>query len=540
VTTAVVTLALVLAGSNSSGQPPRANDGRFSAIPFALLQREPARREGIGTAHEAVSTSSREAQRWYDEGLAHLYSFSWIEAARAFNAALRIDERLAMAHLGLSVAYGGLGSERGASDEWRRANDLAAGAGERDRLRIRLRSLQLAAVADPENQAARRDYVDALDRALKSSPRDVDLLLLRGEADGGAGAAGSMASGAGAVRFYDQARQAAPEAFAPHHYLAHAYENSGQVAQAVRASEAYARLAPAVSHAHHMLGHGLLRTDRAAEAIAAFRKALDLEGVHTGPGHIPREYDWHHHHNTSMLAAAYRYTGRMGAAADLLRSAFSIPAPLLPQELDKREWPALLLARGAAADALAAAQKLSAHSSPIVRAAGHLSAAHVHLIAARLQQAAREADAALAELRAAGPEAAVLAPDLRLAQGELFLRGGDRVRGRQMIRDGIASLRARPGPDDWMRTLFTLEASARAARSVGDVELAAQLADELRQHAPAYSGTRFALAVDAERRGDRAAALRLYEEALRGWRDADPDLPDAAEARARIAALPPR
>jgi tetratricopeptide (TPR) repeat protein len=533
----MVSLAVALAQSHSFGQPSRANEGSFSSIPLALLQGEPARRDGIGTAHEAVSTSSREAQRWYDEGLAHLYSFSWIEAARAFHAALRVDGRLAMAHLGLSFAYGGLGSQRGASDAWRRAQELAANAGERDRLRIRLRSLQLAAVASPESQTARRDYLDGLDRALSSYPRDVDFLLLRGEADGGAGAAATMASGAGAVRFYDQARQAAPEAFAPHHYLAHAYENSGQVAQAVRASESYARLAPAVSHAHHMLGHGLLRSERATEAIAAFRKALDLGGVHGGQGRIPQEYDWHHHHNTSMLAAAYRYTGRMGAAADLLRPAFSIPAPLLPQELDKREWPALLLARGAAADALVAAQKLSVHSSPIVRAAGHLSAAHVHVTATRLLPAAREADAALAELRAAGPEAAMLAPDLRLAQGELFLLGGERARGHKMIRDAIASLRARPGPDDWMRTLFTLEASARVARRLGDVELAAQLADELRQHDPAYAGTRFALAVDAERRGDRVAALRLYEDALRGWSAADPDLPDAADARTRMAAL---
>jgi tetratricopeptide (TPR) repeat protein len=507
------------------------------AIPFALLQEELPRRDGIGTAHEAVTTSSSEAQRWYDEGLAHLYSFSWIDAARAFNAALRLDSHLAMAHLGLSFAFGGLGSLRGANDEWQRARDLESGASERDRVRIRLRFLQLSALADPDGAASRREYISALDRALQTDPRDVELLLLRGEAEAGSGGAPSMSSGASAIRFYEQARQAAPQAFAPHHYLAHAYENSGQIALAVRESGMYTRIAPAVAHAHHMLGHGLLRSELAIEAIAEFRKAVDLEAIQSKAGHMSPEYDWHHHHNASLLAASYRYVGQMRAAADLLRSTFLVAAPLLPEELDKRQWPAFLLAQGALTDALKAAQQLTAHASPIVRAAGHLSAAHAHMTSAQLQPAALETDAALAELRTAGPDAAVLAPDLRLAQGELFLRGGDRQRGRQMIRDAIASLRARPGPDAWTETLFTLEAVARAARSVGNAEISTELAEQLRQHDPSYAGTHFALALEAERARNRTAALRAYEEALRRWRHADPDLADVAYARAHVATL---
>ena len=122
-----------------------------------------------------------------------------------------------------------------------------------------------------------------------------------------------------------------PAGVCPHHYLAHAFENSGQMDLALRESESYTKIAPAVAHAHHMLGHGLLRTDRATQAIVEFRKAVDLAVLHNTARHIPQEYDWHHHHNASLLAAAYRYTGRMRAAADLL-TAFA--APLLPEELD--------------------------------------------------------------------------------------------------------------------------------------------------------------------------------------------------------------
>src|SRR5713101_2017501 len=62
----------------------RGSHSELRAIPIELLQRLPARRDDIGTAHERVSTASRDAQAWYDQGLAHLHSFAWIDAARAF------------------------------------------------------------------------------------------------------------------------------------------------------------------------------------------------------------------------------------------------------------------------------------------------------------------------------------------------------------------------------------------------------------------------------------------------------------------------
>ena len=46
-------------------------------------------RTGIGIAHDAVSTKSKEAQAFYDQGLAYLHSYVWLEAARSFNQALR-------------------------------------------------------------------------------------------------------------------------------------------------------------------------------------------------------------------------------------------------------------------------------------------------------------------------------------------------------------------------------------------------------------------------------------------------------------------
>ena len=73
-------------------------------VPMELLTRPVTLREGIGTVHHEASTASPPAQRLYDRGLAYLHNYSWIDAARAFNEALRHDATLVPALVGLSTA----------------------------------------------------------------------------------------------------------------------------------------------------------------------------------------------------------------------------------------------------------------------------------------------------------------------------------------------------------------------------------------------------------------------------------------------------
>ena len=74
--------------------------GVVLALAFSLVDvatRPVPLRTGIGSAHDAVKTASAEAQKFYDQGFAYLHSYVWLEAARSFNQALRIDPNLAMA-----------------------------------------------------------------------------------------------------------------------------------------------------------------------------------------------------------------------------------------------------------------------------------------------------------------------------------------------------------------------------------------------------------------------------------------------------------
>src|SRR5688572_9871234 len=101
-----------------------------------VAQRPVTLRSGIGSAHDTVGTASKEAQAFYDQGLAYLHSYVWIEAARSFHQALRADPTLAIASARLALAYTELNAPAAARDALERAKALALRANAHDRRHV--------------------------------------------------------------------------------------------------------------------------------------------------------------------------------------------------------------------------------------------------------------------------------------------------------------------------------------------------------------------------------------------------------------------
>jgi tetratricopeptide (TPR) repeat protein len=525
-------LAFVVAGARLGFAQDPHSSHHIPVVPAELLHRPVTIRNGIGAAHDPVSTSSREAQAFYDQGLAYLHSYVWVEAARSFNQALRLDSKLAMAHCELTIAYTELNSAKDARAALDRAKALAAS--DHDRRHIDLRSAQMAAEHAPGDGGRLAAYRKLLDESLSAFPADEELWLLRGLAESPDPADRGQGSTAGSGRFYEHALTLAPNHFAGHHYLTHAYENAGRLDEALPQAAAYVTMAPAIPHAHHMQGHDLRRVGRINDAIAEFEVADRLGREYLNAEKIPDEYEWHYHHNLDLLATSYQYVGRARQAEQLMKRAFAISSNLVVQEFNKREWPVFLIARGRADEALAAAMVLIAHPSPLIRATGHVEAGEAMLSIGKFQGAADESNAALAELRKASDGAVLVATTLAQLQGEFLLRTGQRDTGRARLEQVMQKARAATGPDAWTEGLFTLEAIARAAREVGDWELAERGARQMFEHDPAYAGTHYALALAADHRGDREAARAELTLALKYWSRADRDLPELADIRARL------
>lgn len=61
---------------------------------------------GMGKHHHPITTSSKRAQRYFDQGLTLCYAFNHQEAIRSFQAAAHYDPGCAMAWWGVAYAYG--------------------------------------------------------------------------------------------------------------------------------------------------------------------------------------------------------------------------------------------------------------------------------------------------------------------------------------------------------------------------------------------------------------------------------------------------
>jgi tetratricopeptide (TPR) repeat protein len=499
------------------------------SVPQALLERPVTLRTNIGVAHDDAGTASKDAQAFYDQGLAYLHSYVWIEAARSFHQALRSDPNLALAHVGLSYAYIELSKTAQAQQAIAAAKTLAAKSDDHVRAHVDARALQMAAEDAPRDAARLAAYRRALDAAITAFPNDVELILKRGMAESPDPADRGQGSVPASIPYYQRALKIAGAAanvasFAAEHYLAHGFENSGRLKEAVDAASSYSSQAPAIPHARHMYGHELRRAGRIAEAIAQFEAADKIQRAYFAAEKIGPEHDWHHQHNLDLLAASYQYVGQMRKAEALLEQSFALPTSLLVQAVNKREWPAFLLARHRVEEAYAAAQALVKHPHPVVQATGHIEAAFALLAMHRPGDAAPTANAALKALRAAPEGQGLVAIELEALQGEFMLRTAQRDKGRLAMERAARKWRSLPGPDAWTQALFRLEALARAARQVGDWTFAARLTQIMLEHDPNYAGTHFALGLVAQHEGNVATARREFELAAKAWANADKDL----------------
>ncbi len=272
-------------------------------VPQDILERPLPLRRDIGNLHEKVTTSSAEAQAFYDQGLNYLASYVWIEAARSFHQALRLDSSLSAAFVGLCDVYVQLQDVPAARAALEKAQSLSSNITKAERRRVEIRARLVDFLEDKQNLDKFVAYRKAIYDALMASPLDPGLWILRGFADEGPGAGHGQTGDLDSIAFYQTALAVSPNNSAAHHYLAHSYENIGRTDEALSHSEAYLRASSSIPHAHHMRGHELRRGGRIEEAIAEFSKANDLENAYYQTENISAEYDWHRGNLLSTVGA---------------------------------------------------------------------------------------------------------------------------------------------------------------------------------------------------------------------------------------------
>lgn len=513
------------------------HDNAHSAgpVPEEILSRPITRHAGIGNAHQKVTTSSAQAQAMYDQGLAYLHSYVWVDAARSFRQALRSDPHLAMAWIGLADAYIGLQDVASARAAWQKAQELRQYMSANERAWLTIRDREISALEsgdDPEKYAA---YRQAVDEAVEANPRDPWLLVQRGLAAEASPFTHGQASAGNSLAYYNKALAIDPGNIAAFHYAIHANENLGNIKDALEQSTTYARLAYAIPHAHHMRGHELMRMGRTEEAIQEFIKTNALEENEYKAEGIPAQYDWHHAHNLQLMAMNYELLGQMKTAEKLLREAFALPAYTEFLAYNRRAWPEFLLDRGRNEEALSAAQELAKSQWPMARLAAHTLAGEADLGLNRPDDAKQELALAQKEAEHVPEHIVAALPYPAALEAALLLRDGHTEEGEAIFVKVEQSAMAMPGPDGWIAAIFVLDAIARKAREADDWPLAQYTAQQLIQHDPYYAGGHYAFGLVAEHAGETEGSQQMFAAAEKCWSHADPNLPELLLARKRLA-----
>ena len=519
-------LTVVVAPASSTPQSGHQGHQASGPVPREILERPVPLRSGIGTLHEKVTTSSQEAQAFYDQGLAYVHSYVWIEAIRSFHQALRLDPNMAMAFLGLTDAYIGLHDPATARAAFERAKALAPKVSKREQIWIAIRDRELDYLEGNEDPDKYVAYRKSISGALRDYPNDPWLWIQRGLADEGSPVTHGQVGGVDTIAFYRTALALAPDNFAAHHYYAHTLENLGRTKEALEETAIYVRMAPAIPHAHHMHGHELMRLGRTEEAIAEFLKTKSLEEEYYRTENIPARYDWHHAHNLQLLAMSYQSLGQMKAAEGAFREAFAVPAYTDFLEFNRKAWPDFLLARDRYEEALHAAEELTKSEWPLPRLAGHTLAGEALLAMDQPTGAQEELRLAEQETEHLPVNLVASSPFPSILRAGLLLGDKNIEEAEPLLQEIVKMTLARPGPDGWSAARFELEAIAKTARQSGDWNLSESVARDMIEHDPTYAGGYFALGLAAEHAGHAAEAHEQFAAAGKFWSKADKDLPE--------------
>jgi tetratricopeptide (TPR) repeat protein len=128
--------------------------------------------DGLGDIHHPITTKSKLAQRYFDQGMRLLFGFNHKEAIRSFRSAAYLDSDCAMAHWGVAYAYGPhVNKPMDGSDTtnaWA-ALQLAVA----NRAKVSAKEQAYIAALERRYQPAHNDDRQALDKAFAAAMRDL-------------------------------------------------------------------------------------------------------------------------------------------------------------------------------------------------------------------------------------------------------------------------------------------------------------------------------------------------------------------------------
>lgn len=346
-----LTASAVLAAEKSKDLCAPPPGGTAPSLPARIMN-------GQGHVPFPIATSSREAQEFFEQGVAQMHSFWAVEAERSFLQAAALDPEAPMPQWGIAMVAAGdyrprfqlmrdevEGPDRRPKSQSPTTAKPPAGGAARA-IAAAKKALELSAVpgkATPLEKlyiaaiAARRGvaqpppddrdaaYIEGLRAIAAAYPDEVEaraylaLHLMQGfTTPGRQPNPGSME----AVAMLRDLALKAPGHMGVHHYIIHGFEGSTFARDAWPSCRRYPELVTNIPHALHMPGHIWAQTGKWEEAAQSFEAATENE---LGYMRADKLYGHGHHgHNVHFLITTYMFQGRYEKAMEAARGLLEI------------------------------------------------------------------------------------------------------------------------------------------------------------------------------------------------------------------------
>lgn len=282
----------------------------------------PVFRKNIGKCSLKITTSSPEAQKWFNQGLAHLHGFWEFEAYRCFLEALKHDPECAMAYWGICMALPGkeieAASERAAALE--QANKWAGKVTPHEKLYLKV----INTLITRGSRAASYELLDVI----TAHPADTNALAWWAYwSQEGYRNNRPLPSTTLAIKRIQEALKTHPDDIALNHYLIHILESGPDFEQGRAAANSLARVGGDSGHLTHMPGHIFYLAGEYQKTCQAFLKCQKVETSYLQKEKIPAIDHLNYLHNLHYLTQAAADHGNDQLAHETAKTMATIKAP---------------------------------------------------------------------------------------------------------------------------------------------------------------------------------------------------------------------
>jgi len=492
-------VAILIIGCLVLASPAPAADAR---LPLSNLQ--PAKQvPDLCLLKYRVSTSSPECQVFFDQGLAFFYSYTWIEAARAFETAAKHDPECAMAWWGLSRALDKWSKNNG-NQALEKAKEHMAKASDREQKLITARLQEKGLLGTIADDQRKKTAAKTIDELLVLYDDDEEAWFYRAQlAD----------SGTAAVPYYKALLRYNPLHPGANHELVHFYENSRRPALGWIHAENYIRSSPGMPHAFHMQAHLATRLGRWDKTSDRSARAIELQRALHKLHNVKPNEDWQYSHHLEILTISLIHDGRLREAravrdeVEKLGPSFKHWIPWFKLHLAERDWDA--------------AEKVIQHFRKADKATASYLAALMYLKQRNPDRATAEVEV-LREAFQKAKNNKQLEFRLQETQGMLLCVNGAPDEGLKLLFKNILKSKDDYSHHAWGNGAYYMEAWGVAALQCGKDEIAEEAFLEALAHDPGSYRAALGMQVLCTRLGRTDEATRFGELAQKCWRKADP------------------